>query len=61
MLSGLEVARHNSRDSCWIIVKGNVYDVTDYLDSHPGGNRILLNYAGKVGRREQSPAKPVVC
>ena len=28
-LSGAEVAKHNSRDSCWVIVHGNVYDVTE--------------------------------
>ncbi|KAK7036435.1 hypothetical protein VNI00_011632 [Paramarasmius palmivorus] len=31
-LSGKEVAQHNSRESCWIIVHGKVYDVTDFLD-----------------------------
>lgn len=28
MLNGKEVARHNSRESCWIVVRGKVYDVT---------------------------------
>ncbi|KIX06001.1 uncharacterized protein Z518_03975 [Rhinocladiella mackenziei CBS 650.93] len=47
MLHGLEVAKHNSRESCWVIVQGRVYDVTDYLDNHPGGSAILLKYGGK--------------
>ncbi|KAK5457325.1 hypothetical protein LTS15_005106 [Exophiala xenobiotica] len=47
MLHGLEVAKHASRDSCWVIVNGRVYDVTDYLNKHPGGSQILLQYGGK--------------
>ena len=30
-LTGVEVAAHNSRDSCWIIVHGKAYDVTAFL------------------------------
>ena len=29
---------HNSKDDCWIVVHSKVYDVTRYLDSHPGGS-----------------------
>ena len=35
ILTGPEVAKHNSRESCWIIVHGKVYDVTDFLDGTP--------------------------
>lgn len=44
---GQEVTKHNTRRSCWVIVKGQVYDVTEYLDHHPGGSAILLRYGGK--------------
>jgi L-lactate dehydrogenase (cytochrome) len=30
-LSGADVAQHNSRESCWVIVHGKAYDVTDFL------------------------------
>lgn len=49
MLQAEEVAKHNSRDSCWVIVSSNVYDVTDFLDNHPGGANVILRYAGQVG------------
>ena len=31
-----EISKHSSSDDCWIIVKGKVYDVTDFLNEHPG-------------------------
>ncbi|KAK4946933.1 hypothetical protein LTR10_014075 [Elasticomyces elasticus] len=47
LIHGLEAAKHRSRESCWVIVQGKVYDVTQYLDKHPGGSTILLQYGGK--------------
>ncbi|CAB3227873.1 unnamed protein product [Arctia plantaginis] len=41
-----EVATHNDRKSCWIVIKNNVYDVTSYLEDHPGGEEPLLDSAG---------------
>jgi fatty acid desaturase/predicted heme/steroid binding protein len=40
-----EVAKHNSREDCWMIINGKVYDVTSWIDKHPGGE-IILSYAG---------------
>ena len=57
-LSGHEVAKHNSRSSCWVIIFGKVYDVTDFLDSHPGGAQIILQYAGKDATAEYNPVHP---
>jgi L-lactate dehydrogenase (cytochrome) len=56
--SGKEVAVHNSRESCWIIVHGKVYDVTDFLDDHPGGSKIILKYAGKDATAAYDPIHP---
>jgi len=36
-----EVAQHDSADDCWVIMEGVVYDVTDYIASHPGGESIV--------------------
>ncbi|KAF8320336.1 hypothetical protein DL93DRAFT_1831592 [Clavulina sp. PMI_390] len=57
-ISGEVVAQHNSRESCWIIVHGKVYDVTDFLDEHPGGSKIILKYAGKDATEEYDPIHP---
>ncbi|KAL6982146.1 hypothetical protein U1Q18_023761 [Sarracenia purpurea var. burkii] len=42
-----EVAKHNHKGDCWIIVSGKVYDVTPFLDDHPGGDEVLLTATGK--------------
>ncbi|TRM68066.1 cytochrome b5-like heme/steroid binding domain-containing protein [Schizophyllum amplum] len=42
-----EVARHVTRDSCWVIFDGEVYDVTNFLDKHTAGANTLLKNAGK--------------
>lgn len=42
-----EVKKHNSKKSLWIIINGNVYDVTEFLNHHPGGTKPLLIFAGK--------------
>lgn len=43
------VAEHDDEDDLWIIVHGRVFDLTDYVDDHPGGAAKLLKYAGKDG------------
>ncbi|PIN19034.1 NADH-cytochrome b-5 reductase [Handroanthus impetiginosus] len=41
-----EVKKHNSPDSTWIVVHGNVYDCTRFLKDHPGGTDSILINAG---------------
>eukprot|EP00559_Dactyliosolen_fragilissimus_P009514 CAMPEP_0184862016 /NCGR_PEP_ID=MMETSP0580-20130426/6560_1 /TAXON_ID=1118495 /ORGANISM="Dactyliosolen fragilissimus" /LENGTH=123 /DNA_ID=CAMNT_0027359715 /DNA_START=161 /DNA_END=532 /DNA_ORIENTATION=+ len=48
-----EVSKHNTDKDCWLVI-GNektggpkVYDVTSYLDDHPGGAEVLLDVAGQ--------------
>ncbi|PSS01921.1 Cytochrome B5-like protein [Actinidia chinensis var. chinensis] len=38
-----EVSLHNKRTDCWIIIKDKVYDVTSYVEEHPGGDAILAH------------------
>lgn len=44
-----EVETHNSEDSCWTVVRGNVYDVTNWVPDHPGGRRAILSLCGTDG------------
>ena len=57
-LTGEDIAKHNSRDSCWVIVHGKAYDVTEFLPEHPGGPKIILKYAGKDATEEYAPIHP---
>ncbi|OIW32476.1 putative cytochrome b5 reductase [Coniochaeta ligniaria NRRL 30616] len=45
-LSPIQVLEHNTRKDAWIIIHGLVYDVTKYLDDHPGGADVLIETAG---------------
>nr|CAI5849346.1 unnamed protein product [Callosobruchus analis] len=49
-----EVAKHNGRieKTVWIIIKDCVYDVSDFLDKHPGGRNMLEEVAGKDASTE---------
>jgi len=42
-----EVAEHKDKKSTWIVISDNVYDVTKFLEEHPGGEEVLLEQAGK--------------
>ncbi|KAL2015917.1 hypothetical protein VTK56DRAFT_4531 [Thermocarpiscus australiensis] len=57
-LTGVEVAKHNRPDDCWVIVHGRAYDVTEFLPEHPGGTKIILKYAGKDATDEFDPIHP---
>ncbi|KAL5230148.1 hypothetical protein ABZP36_028924 [Zizania latifolia] len=41
-----EISAHNTRTDCWVIIKDKVYDVTPYVEEHPGGDAILNNAGG---------------
>lgn len=43
-----EVSERNGRSACWVVIHGKVYNVTEYLEDHPGGEDILLDVAGKT-------------
>ncbi|CXI51674.1 conserved Plasmodium protein, unknown function [Plasmodium berghei] len=40
-----EIKRHCSIDDCWVVANGNVYDVTNFIENHPGGINCILNKA----------------
>ncbi|KAH9307249.1 hypothetical protein KI387_035160, partial [Taxus chinensis] len=42
-----EVSEHNSNKDCWLVIGGKVYDVTKFMDDHPGGDEVLLSATGK--------------
>jgi hypothetical protein len=42
-----EVAKNTSEDSLWFIIDSKVYDVSDFIDAHPGGEAVLKQVAGQ--------------
>ena len=38
-----EIGKHDFDGDCWLIINNNVYNVTAYISSHPGGTAILEN------------------
>jgi cytochrome b involved in lipid metabolism len=51
-LSEAEVAKHDKKDDCWVIIDGEVLDVTKFLEDHPGGAKAIMIYAGKDATEE---------
>lgn len=47
-----EVARHQSKGDCWVVLNNQVYDVTEFLPDHPGGKNAILLYGGKDATKE---------
>ena len=49
-----EVQKHNKKDDLWIVVKGVVLDVTNWLDEHPGGPQALFSHMGRDATEGES-------
>ncbi|KAL8726405.1 MAG: hypothetical protein Q9181_006060 [Wetmoreana brouardii] len=47
LLSTEEIAKHNTAKDLWIVVDGQVWDMTVFAPEHPGGIGIILQYAGR--------------
>jgi predicted heme/steroid binding protein len=52
-----EIRRHVGAESVWIVIDGDVYDVTGWLAEHPGGAERLREWAGKDASRAFREAK----
>ncbi|XP_052043655.1 cytochrome b5 reductase 4 isoform X2 [Apodemus sylvaticus] len=44
-----ELKKHNKKDDCWICIRGFVYNVSPYMEYHPGGEDELMRAAGTDG------------
>jgi len=41
-----EVKKHNKYSDLWVVIHGKVYDITKFVEEHPGGSEVLLDVAG---------------
>ncbi|KAI1872868.1 uncharacterized protein JN550_003742 [Neoarthrinium moseri] len=51
-VSFAELRRHDKKEDCWIAVHSKVWDLTEFIDEHPGGSEILLKCAGTNATHE---------
>ena len=42
-----EIEKHNKENDCWVILYDKVYDLTEFINEHPGGKDSIMLYAGK--------------
>merc|ERR1711971_1142418 len=53
-----EVAKHTTKGDCWVVVAGQVLNVTNFLSQHPGGELAILTFAGKDATEEFNMIHP---
>lgn len=44
-----EVSKHADAQSCWTVIGANVYDLTAWINEHPGGPENILSICGADG------------
>ena len=42
-----DVKKHTSRTDRWVVIEGEVYDISKWSKRHPGGSRLIGHYAGQ--------------
>src|ERR1700712_5525561 len=47
LVSAATVQSHKTRDSCWVVIEGKVYDFSRFAGEHPGGSEIIYAFAGR--------------
>lgn len=53
-----DVAQHNTKDDCWVVLYGKAYDLTKFARAHPGGAKIIHDNAGKDATAPFAPVHP---
>lgn len=49
VLTMAQVKLNNSASSCWSVINGNVYDLTNWISAHPGGSSAIISLCGVDG------------
>jgi len=57
-LSMEEIAKHNKKGDCWVILNDTVLNVSDFLKDHPGGELAILTFAGRDATEEFNMIHP---
>lgn len=51
MIKHSELAKHAAVDDAWTVIRGEVFDVTEFVSQHPGGRVAMMKIIGKDGTR----------
>ena len=43
-----EVKAHNTAESCYVTIGTKVYDITAFVEDHPGGGDLILEYGVSI-------------
>lgn len=58
-----DVAAHNTKDNCWTIINGDVYDLSAFIARHPGGDEIIracgIDGSSLFNERRTAEGQPV--
>jgi len=58
VLSMDEVAKHKTKDDCWVVLYGKAYDLTKFAKVHPGGAKLITDAAGMDATAQFDPIHP---
>ncbi|CAE8625674.1 unnamed protein product [Polarella glacialis] len=53
-----EVAKHNTKEDCWVVLYGKAYDLSKFAKVHPGGAKLITNAAGMDATAAFDPIHP---
>jgi cytochrome b involved in lipid metabolism len=46
-----QVKKNNTASRCWSVINGNVYNLTNWISSHPGGKDAITRLCGTDGTK----------
>ena len=52
-----EIARHSTKEDCWLLIENKVYDVTSFIPKHPGEEAILKGCGKDATQMFNAPRK----
>ena len=58
VLSMEDVAKHNTKEDCWVVLYGKAYDLTKFAKVHPGGAKLITDAAGMDATALFDPIHP---
>lgn len=45
-ITSSDLSTHSTGEDCWVGYKSKIYDVTEFLQKHPGGANAIIPYCG---------------